>query len=82
MKAIVERPLTLTNIEDDDREILLTFNWILDSIHKSNGVAELRTFMVSRRSIKYFKWGFGSNHMWLHQRGINESDRILYVKFE
>ena len=91
MKAIIENSLIFMEDNERNHNMLIIFTYILHIITKSLTEDEIRKNMVNiipYPSNRYFKWGFGSNHMWLHQKRvtsdtaiIDETKRILIVEF-
>ena len=89
MKATIENAPTNLNSDSNDYSMLVAFNYILDDIVKANSEDELRVYATSIfcKQNRYFKFGFGSSHMWVHQKevgsdnSIDEFKRILIVRF-
>lgn len=55
------------------------FNEILDAIQLSNSEVELRQNIGLVTDYGFFKYGFGSSHMWVHESKNN--DRLLIIEF-
>lgn len=93
MKAIIENAVLFLEHDGMDYDMLVAFNTLLQIISRSKDEKDLRLQMshISDSTHKvYFKWGFGGNHMWVHQNKIeadyngtyiNDSKRIIFVKF-
>ena len=90
MKAVIENPLTFLVNSRRNKEMLCSFNSILEAITTSDTVEELKENVlkvIPYYNIKYFDVGFGSNHMWVHQSkqegnaSVNTEKRILFVEF-
>ena len=91
MEAIIENSVIF--MEDDERNhnMLISFNYILQAITTAKTEKDLRNNMdnvIPFHYSRYFNWGYGSNHMWVHQKQvpsdgvtIDESQRILIVEF-
>lgn len=91
MEAVIENSPILMSNDSRNYNMLIGFNDILTTISKSKNEDELRKNMAENiGKFRYFKWGFGGNHMWVHQNNIksdesskyiDESKRILIVRF-
>ena len=60
-----------------------TFVDILNTINSSSSKADLRIKMAKFTANDYFDWGFGTNHMWVHEI-INRRTsvtRLIFVEF-
>jgi hypothetical protein len=91
MVAKIEKSLIF--MEDDSRNhnMLVAFNYILQAITTARTEDGLRNNMdnvIPYHYSRYFNYGFGLNHMWVHQKNIktdkshvNEGERILIVEF-
>ena len=68
--------------------MLLFFNMILQGITKSKDENELVHRMGKIGWTRYFEYGFGSDHLWVHQKNVgsdsskvDEKVRVLIVDF-
>lgn len=80
MKAIIENYPKFDNTEFSR----IAFLHILKSIVLAENEIHLRDMMKFGNDFlsspeKFFDWGFGSSHMWVHEKGSNE--RLLIVEF-
>ena len=75
----IENSLTLHNDMKENEAMLLDFNQILTVISTAPSITQLKIDMgnifLSPITESYFKFGFGSNHMWLKQRSLNSPTR-------
>ena len=85
MKATIEHPVTYLDSDILNHSMLCSFNNILENIILSKDETELRKNVKESR---YFKVGFGSHHLWVHQKSvlhdmsnIDETKRIIIVEF-
>ena len=81
MKAQVESRISYTELEK--LEVLVA---ILNRINDCNDEKELRTVFTSGTVNwykNYFEWGFGANHMWVHEKidGKISEKRLILVEF-
>lgn len=88
MKAIVENtPVITKELKDNSKSVYSAFIHILTIITLENTEKCLKDSMDHQYSIfkKYFKYGFGSRHMWVKQ--VNNtgsellSERLIIVEF-
>ena len=75
MKATIENSVLFANSDSLTLSILSEFNMILQAITQAKDETELRTDMQNLKP-KYFNFGFGSIHMWVHQLPIKQEDII------
>jgi len=75
------------NNDDRNYNMLCSFNYLVQLIKSCKNENELRHKLKDFKD-RYFKVGFGSSHLWVHQNNIssdganvNESERILFVEF-
>lgn len=89
MKAIIENSVIFMEHDERNHAMLSGFNYILQAITTSKNETELRKKMDTEiGNFRYFKYGFGANHMCVHQKDVrsdsstvNEAERILIVEF-
>ena len=95
LTATIEKSLIFHNSDSANETMLSTFNMILQAITTSPSREQLESDMKFKFNnpitLRYFNYGFGSNHMWLKQRSlrrpnndevmVNPDERILIVKF-
>lgn len=91
MKAIIENSVIFMNDDERNHNMLTSFNYILQAITTAKTEEDLRNNMdnvIPYQYSRYFNWGYGSNHMWVHQKKvpsdgvvIDETQRILIVEF-
>ena len=84
MNATIENSLKKP-FNDSLFSIFKQFNRILEVINESTdettlreNMKELHEDLMKRKEDIYFTWGFGGNHMWVHQDGVK--DRLLFVQ--
>jgi len=95
LTASIEKSLIFHNSDSANETMFSTFNMILQAITTSPSqnalFIEMEKLFSNPITARYFKYGFGSNHMWLVQRILNSpsnpevrvdsNERILIVKF-
>ncbi len=88
MKVTIEHFVVKTEFSpygnDNYHEALGEFNNILCVINLALDGSNLRDLMLVQKSyITNFSYGFGSNHMWVHQiiDGNVSKNRLLIVEF-
>ena len=82
MKVIVEN--SLNNTKRVNGIVCLEFTGICNLIAQSQNEVELRAnFKKFGGNLIHFVYGFGSNHIWVHQvvDGVVNDKRIIYAKF-
>jgi len=87
MKAVIEYFVLFPNVgtevgQDNYKIALAEFNVILTLINISCGKENLRDFLQGQ-DLTSFVYGFGANHMWVHQvvDGQPLKDRLMIVEF-
>jgi hypothetical protein len=82
MEAIIENPLFVTSDNQTNTNIMIEFTIIIDKIKRAKNEDSL-TKLFSIKNYDYFAIGFGSSHLWVHQKIHNkvEKERILFVQF-
>jgi hypothetical protein len=76
MKIQIETFLIATSTID-----LIQFNAIIKIAKDSNSLNELKE-RLNAISISEYKYGFGANHCWVKQIGVNgtlSEDRLLFI---
>lgn len=89
MNATVENSPVFLDNDNKDYSMLVAFNNILEDVTRAKNEEELKRFMDCsfHNNSRYFKIGFGSNHMWVTQKcikndvEINNEVRIIIVNF-
>jgi hypothetical protein len=86
MKATIEKSVIF--MEDDERNhnMLTEFNYIIQAITTANSLESLKMNMKTSCGKRYFDYGFGGSHMYVHQKdvssdlsNVDESERIIIV---
>ncbi len=78
MKVQIEKAITL-NVQGDLIDKISELNTIIILMNNAIDEIQLKSFMNDQKGLKYFIYGFGAHHMWVHE---NENDgRILFVEF-
>lgn len=79
MKAIIESNIGFPK----NMEKFMEYHQILSNIISSSGEESLR-FTMASHEYNFFSYGFGHNHMWVHERNGNEvsSTRLISVKLD
>ena len=81
MKAQIESNLLNTTPESAN-----SFVYLMNTITGSLNEKDLRERMKQGSFLLslYFEWGFGKNHMWVHEKDFNgmpRINRLIYVEF-
>jgi hypothetical protein len=83
MKATIENPVIyLPGNKDNWEDVKSEYFMILQSITTSDTFYGLRIQMSRLFGMRYFKYGFGTNHMWVHQVSENQTlkPRLIFVE--
>ncbi len=78
MKATIEKPLSFETRSRDGLKKAIEFEMIIKAIIFSNTEDQTR-YSMSDYNFKFYKFGFGANHMWVNEAG--SAERLLIVQF-
>ena len=83
MKVVIETNLVTTLDEDYNKEVEKQFLDIIRTVAESEDEEELRKEMKNIKTY-WFDYGYGSNHLWVHQIMPDseiKNERIIFAEF-